>query len=65
MKSVVITAKSETEFKFLHDLMKKMGISSTTMSDEELEDIGLSKMLRATDKSKKVSRNSIMKKLGA
>ncbi len=60
---MVITPKSETEFKFINNLLKKLGISSATMSEEELEDIGLSKMLKAVDKTKKVSRESIMKKL--
>ena len=62
---MVITPKSETEFKFINDLLKKLGISSAIMSEEELEDIGLSKMLKEVDKTKKVSRDSIMQKLKA
>jgi hypothetical protein len=63
MKAMVITPKSRTEFKFINDLLKKLGISSATMTEEELEDAGLSKMLKAADKTKKVSRESIMQKL--
>jgi hypothetical protein len=63
MKSMAITPKSQTEFKFINDLLKKLGISSATMTEEEIEDIGLSKMLKAVDKTKKVSRESIMRKL--
>lgn len=33
------------------------------MSEEELEDLGLAKLMRSADKRKKVSRESIMKKL--
>ena len=33
--------------------------------EEELEDMGLSKMLKAVDKTKKVSKESIMQKLKA
>jgi hypothetical protein len=65
MKAMVITPKSQTEFKFLNDLLKKLGISSATMTEEELEDTGLSKMLKAVDKTKKVSRENIMQKLKA
>ena len=36
---------------------------SATMTEEELEDLGLSKMMKSVDKTKKVSRESIMKKL--
>jgi len=61
MKAMVITPKSQGEFKFINDLLKKLGISSATMSEEQLEDIGLSKMLKAVDK-KKVSKNSVMQK---
>lgn len=65
MKSMVITPRSQTEFKFITDLLKKLGISSATMTEEELEDLGLSKMLKAVDKTKKVSKESIMNKLKA
>ncbi len=63
MKAMVITPRSETEFKFINDLLKKLGITTSTMTAEELEDIGLSKMLKAVDKTKKVSRETILLKL--
>jgi len=65
MKALVIKPKDNSEFKFISDLLKKLGVGSSTLSDEELEDIGMSKMLKAVDKSKKVSRSEIMKKLTA
>ena len=65
MKALVITPKNENEFKFLADLLKKLGIGSSSLSKEELEDIGMSKMLRAVDRSKKASRSEVMKKLTA
>lgn len=63
MKGIVITAKDQTEFKFLSDLLKKLGISSESLSAEELEDLGLVKMMKSADRSKKVSRELIMKRL--
>lgn len=63
MKAMVITPKSQTEFKFINDLLKKLGVASATMTEEELEDIGLSKMLKAVDKTKKVSKGTILQKL--
>ena len=65
MKALVIKPKDNTEYKFISDLLKKLGVGSSTLSDEELEDIGMSKLLKAVDKSKKVSRSEIMKKLTA
>lgn len=63
MKAMVITPKSQGEFKFINDLLKKLGIASATMTEEELEDIGLSKLLKSVDRSKKASKKSIMQKL--
>ncbi len=65
MKAVLIAPKTATEFKFISDLLKKLGVSSATMSKEDLEDLGLSKLLKSVDKTKKVSRESIMQKLKA
>ncbi|MEO7767608.1 MAG: hypothetical protein ABIS01_09285 [Ferruginibacter sp.] len=63
MKALVITPKNEDGFKFLSDLLKKLGVGSSALTQEELEDIGMSKLLRRIDKSKKASRAEIMKKL--
>jgi ribosomal 50S subunit-associated protein YjgA (DUF615 family) len=60
---MVITPKSQAEFKFINDLLKKLGVVTATMSEEELEDIGLSKMLKSVDKTKKVSKESVLSKL--
>ena len=63
MKAVIIKPKSATELKFINDLLKKLGVDSSTVSKEEIEDIGLSKAMRGVDKTKKVSKVSIMNKL--
>lgn len=63
MKAMVIAPRTQSEYKLLFELLKKLGIMSATMSEEELEDLGLAKLMRSADKRKKVSRESIMKKL--
>ncbi len=65
MKAIVVTPKNDSEFKFLSDLLKKLGINSASLSYEDLEDIGMSKLLREVDKTKRASRNEIMKKLSS
>jgi reverse gyrase len=65
MKALVIKPKNPSELKFLEDLLKKLGINSSSLSLEELEDVGMSKLLRQVDRSKKSSRKEIMKKLTA
>lgn len=65
MKAIVVTPKSETEFKFITDLLKKLGVGNSPLTNEDIEDIGMLKLLKNVDRSKKVSRTSIMKKLSA
>ena len=65
MKALVITPKNNNEFKFVSDLLKKLGVGSSALSQDELEDIGMSKLMRSVDKKKKASRSEIMKKLSA
>ncbi|MFN0140662.1 MAG: hypothetical protein ACKVQW_11330 [Pyrinomonadaceae bacterium] len=64
MKAIVVTPKSQTEFKFIADLLKKLGVGASTLTKEDVEDIGMAKLLHQADKSK-VSRSVIMKKLSA
>jgi len=65
MKALVVTPKNDDEFKFVSRLLKKMGINSAAVTQADLEDIGMSKLMRGIDKTKKVSRASIMKKLSS
>jgi reverse gyrase len=65
MKALVVTPKNNDELKFVSDLLKKLGVASSTVSKDELEDVGMSKLMRQVDKSKKASRTEIMKKLSA
>ncbi|MEO9210081.1 MAG: hypothetical protein ABI208_03235 [Ginsengibacter sp.] len=63
MKALVITPKDDSEFKFVTDLLKKLGIGSSALTKEDLEDLGMSKLMHDIDKTKKVTRAEIMKKL--
>ena len=65
MKSILITPKSAREFKFLSGLLEKLGVSSKTIKAEELEDIGMAVMMKRASRSKKVSRESVMRKLNS
>ena len=63
MKAIVIKTKSKREEKFLSDLLDKLGISSGTISEEEMEDLAFSRMMKEVDRTKKVSKETILKKL--
>ncbi len=63
MNGLFIKPKSEEELEFVSALLKKLRINSKIMNSEELEDIGLSKLMKAADRTKKVSRSVIIRKL--
>jgi hypothetical protein len=63
MKSIVITPKNRSEFEFLSNLFRKLGLSTKTLTEEEQEDIGLSLLMREVDRSDKVKESTILKKL--
>jgi len=65
MKAIVITPKDNNEFKFLSDLLKKLGVNAASLTQDEVEDIGMSKLMEGLDRTKKASRAEIMKKLSA
>ena len=65
MKSIIVTPKDTNEFKFLTGLLHKLKISARELTEEEIEDFGLSFLMKQADRSKKVSRESIVKKLAS
>ena len=39
MRALVVTPRNDREFKFLADLLKKLGINSSSLTEEEIEEI--------------------------
>lgn len=62
-RALVIRPRNEAEIKFLSDLVSKLGMSSRVIETEILEDLGLAELMKNVDRSKKTSRDIIMKKL--
>jgi 7-cyano-7-deazaguanine synthase in queuosine biosynthesis len=63
MKALLVKSKNETEMKFISDLLKKLGVSTRVMDTAEIEDQGMSILMKDIDRTKKVSREAVMKKL--
>jgi hypothetical protein len=63
MNGILISPKSVSEYKFLNDLLDKLGIQNAHLSESELEDLGMSYLMKKVDRSRKVSRESVMRKL--
>ena len=62
-RAIVIKPKTKSDLRFLSDLLKKLGIRSSLVDEEAIEDAGLSSLMKDANRNKKVSRKSIMKKL--
>ena len=63
MKSIVISPRSKSEFEFVAKLVKKLGLSSRTLSDQEKEDAGLVLLMKEVDRKTKVHRSTVIKNL--
>lgn len=63
MSSIVINPKSKKELQFISELLDKLGVSSKVLSDEELEDLGLSLLMKDVDRSDIATEEEVMAKL--
>ncbi|CAD5271039.1 MULTISPECIES: hypothetical protein [unclassified Imperialibacter] len=63
MSSIVVNPQSEEEFQFISELLKKLGVDSTVLSDEDAEDLGLSILMKDVDRSDFASEDELMAKL--
>lgn len=63
MKSIIITPKNHAELKLLTQLLNKMNIASAVLSEEEKENMGMAILMKKADRTKTISRKTIMKKL--
>ena len=64
MTTIVINIKDNAELKLLSEMLKKMRISMKLLTVEDREDLGLIKLMKDADRTKKVSRSKVMDKLG-
>ncbi len=63
MKTIVIAPKDKTEFDLISDVLEKMGIASTTLLEEDKEDIGLGLLMMGAKRNEKVPKEKILEKL--
>lgn len=63
MNTIIIQPKNRSELLLISSLLKKMNINSKVLSDEQKEDFGMVHFLKQADRSKKVSKASVMNKL--
>jgi hypothetical protein len=64
MAALVVEAKDKSELKLVMDMLKKMRVRSKLLSESDKEDFALGYLIDQADRTKKVSRERIMKQLG-
>jgi hypothetical protein len=64
METLIVSVKDKAELKLVSEVLKKMRIETKILSDEEIEDIGMIKLLKKVNRKDKVSREKVMAKLG-
>ncbi|MBS1902412.1 MAG: hypothetical protein JSS75_01755 [Bacteroidetes bacterium] len=65
MASILVNAHGSAQVKLVRSVLKKMGIESTVLSASDAEDIALGLLMSKVDRTKKVSRSAVMKKLAS
>lgn len=63
METLLVQPKNAEELALLQTMLDKMSIGNTVISLEEKEDLGLLMLMQKADRSKRVSRETVMKKL--
>lgn len=63
MDALIIKSQNRSDLKLIKELVKKMGIESKSLTEEDLEDLGLAMLMKQADRSNTVSREEIMGKL--
>lgn len=63
MQPIVVNPKTKSEMKFVSELLNKLGISSHVLTEDEMEDFGMSVLMKQADRNKKVSKEAVLKKL--
>jgi len=63
MSSIVVNPRDKKELEFVFELLKKLGVKSKVLSDEELEDLGLAILMRDVDRTDLASEEEVMSKL--
>ena len=63
MSAILVSAKNAKELQLIRQLLDKMNISNKVLTTTDKEDMGLSLLMNKVNRTKKVSRETIMKKL--
>lgn len=63
MSSIVIHPKDKEELALISKLLKKMGVKSRILTESDLEDLGLSLLMKEANRDEIVAEEEILYKL--
>jgi hypothetical protein len=63
MAALIVDTKNTTDLELIQNILKKMGIKSKVVTESEKEDMALGFLMQKADRTRKVSRNTIFRKL--
>jgi hypothetical protein len=63
--AIVIRTKNSKEQAFLVGLLERLGVNGQLLSEDELMDLGLGKLMREVDRTKRVDSRTAMKILAS
>jgi len=63
LDALIIKSENCSDLKLISDLVKKMGLEYKSLSEEDIEDFGLTIFMKQGDRTSTVSRETVMRKL--
>lgn len=60
MEALIIKSEDKKELDLIKKLVKKMGIQSKSLTEEEMEDIGMTILMNEVDRTQYASREEVM-----
>lgn len=60
MESIIIHPKDQLEFDVLKEVLTRMNVTASVISEEDQEDLGLSILMKEADRTQNVSKDTIM-----
>ena len=59
METIIIQSDNKKEIELIKQVMKKMNIEARSLTNDEMEDIGMGVLIREADRSKTVLEETI------
>jgi hypothetical protein len=63
METILISSKNKSDLDLLQKLAEKLGLSYISLNEEDREDFAMLRALLDVDRSQKVTKSSVLKKI--